>query len=241
MSVFASSVVLFTEGYRPLLKPTAYPSCRVQKLLSPGDHTSLSKGENRVMKTPPGLCIGVLLLSGLAIAQQVSQPPYSTGDVQAFRGDQNTLTTAIQAIQQSTGGKVVEIRFAPSDVAQAFNTVVVQSGQAQFMRVAVPSKKVDKISAKVTPDWMLKWQQRAEVKAALDAKVSLSDAIRAAQRSAGAPAIAAGIARSASNPDGSVHAYNVLLLLAGGSVGRLAIDSTNGELLADPQALEGWP
>jgi hypothetical protein len=49
--------------------------------------------------------------------------------------------------------------------------------------------------------------------------------------------MAAGIARSASNPDSDVHAYN-LLLNRGGSM--VAIDSSAGEVISDPSALTSF-
>ena len=69
------------------------------------------------------------------------------------------------------------------------------------------------------------------------ATVSLSNAIRTAEQSNnGAPAAAAGIARSASNPDSDVHAYTVLLDDAG-RVQSVSSTCLRGEVIADPSAL----
>ena len=54
------------------------------------------------------------------------------------------------------------------------------------------------------------------------------------------PAIAAGIARSAANPDTSVHAWNVLID-NNGVAKRVAVDDATGQIIGDPQALAGWP
>jgi hypothetical protein len=68
------------------------------------------------------------------------------------------------------------------------------------------------------------------------ASVSLSAAVLTAERSKNAPAVAAGIARSASNPTSEVQAYNVMLDMDG-SARRVAVDDSSGEVISDPSAL----
>jgi uncharacterized membrane protein YkoI len=188
-----------------------------------------------------GLCIGLLHMPCLTLAQAVSQSPstrYAAADIAAFHGSQNTLTNAIHDIQQSTGGKVVEIRFAQHNAQPGFHTVVAKGGQVEFARFDQASRSVTQIETR--PDWMLKWEQRTDVRLAKNPAVSLAQAIQTAEASKNAPAIAAGIARSASDPDSDVHAYNVLIDAAG-SVSRVAVDSATGEIIANPGSLEGWP
>jgi uncharacterized membrane protein YkoI len=195
--------------------------------------------ESCVMKnlTAATFCAGVLYFSGVLLAQTVSQAPsYPAADVGAFHGDQKTLTSAIRTIQQSTGGKVVEIRFA--DGPPSFHAAVAHGGNVQFVLLDQSSGKVAPVSSR--PDWALKWQQKTAVKLAKSATVSLSQAIATAEGFKHAPAIAAGIARSASDPTSEVHAYNVLLV-DGGSVKRIAVDSSTGQIIQDPGALESWP
>jgi uncharacterized membrane protein YkoI len=186
-----------------------------------------------------GLCIGALCLPCVIPAQTVSQAPsYPAADIAAFHGNQKTLTSAIQKVEQSTGGKVVEIRFAVYNGALGYHTVVAKAGQVQFAFLDHSSKKV--VTVDTSPDWTLKWQQRSDVQLAENARISLSQAITTAETSKSAPAIAAGIARSASNPASNVHAYNVLLD-NGGSPRRVAVDSSTGEIIEDPQSLQAWP
>lgn len=86
---------------------------------------------------------------------------------------------------------------------------------------------------------MLGWRSRADVHFVERARVSLASAIRTAEKSQhGAPALAAGIARSASNPDSGVHAYTVLLDVDG-AVRSVSIDDSTGEVIANPGALTG--
>jgi uncharacterized membrane protein YkoI len=194
-----------------------------------------------VMKnlTATGLCIGVLWLPCVILAQTVSQAPsYPAADIAAFHGNQKTLPSAIQKVQQTTGGKVIEIRFAVSNGAPGFHAVIAKGGQVQFAFLDHSSKKV--VAVNTGPDWALKWQQRTDLQLAESARIPLSQAITTAETSKSAPAVAAGIARSASNPTSSVHAYNVLVK-DGESVKRVAVDSLTGEIINDPQALESWP
>jgi uncharacterized membrane protein YkoI len=189
--------------------------------------------------TATSLCVSALCLSCVVLAQTVSQSlNYPSADAAAFHGNQKTLTTAIQTIQQSTGGKVVEIRFAVHNGTPGFHTAVEKGGQVQFAFLDQSSGTV--AAGKTQPDWMLKWQQRTDAKLAESAPISLSQAIATAEMSKSAPAIAAGMARSASSAGSNVHAYNVLLD-QGGSIKRVAVDSSTGEIIADPGALETWP
>jgi len=184
-------------------------------------------------------CVAFLGLAFAVAAQdiKVAQPSaYSSADLAAFHGSQNTLTNAISDAQQSTGGTVLEIRFAPLNGKPGFHTVVAKQGQVVFGRLQPPSKQVNQLATQ--PDWMLNWRQRTDVSLADKAKISLSQAIRTAESEAGAPAVAAGLARSASEI--SVHAYNVLLD-QGGTTKRIAIDSNSGEVIQNPSQLANYP
>jgi hypothetical protein len=69
------------------------------------------------------------------------------------------------------------------------------------------------------------------------AKVSLGDAIRTAEASqGGAPAVVAGIARSAAKAETDVHAYMVGIL-KNGTLKRVAVDSQTGLVIEESSAL----
>ena len=184
---------------------------------------------------------GLLLFAALAGAQGVAQPGYSEAGVANFHGDQNSLIHAIHAIQQSTGGRVIEIRYTDSGGVPGYHAVLVKHRRIQFMRIGELSSNAVAIDVSSRPVWMLKWRGKADVHFAEHAKVHLAQAIRTAEQAHnGAPAIAAGIARSASDPGSDVHAYNVLLDVDGG-VQRVAVDDSTGQIIADPGALADWP
>jgi len=191
-----------------------------------------------MMKTIPFLlCVCLLPLTNVVLAQSVAQPNSMKGDISAFHGNQNTLVNAIAAIEQSTGGKVLDIRFSNANGMPGYHAVIVKAGQVQFFHIEEVSKHIVELDASSKPVWMLSWRGKADVRAAKQATVSLSNGIRTAEQSQnGAPAMAGGIARSASNPESDVHAYTVLLNV-GGSVQSVSVDSSSGQVISDPSTL----
>jgi hypothetical protein len=182
---------------------------------------------------------GMLPLTGAAIAQGVAQSHYLKGDISGFHGTQDTLINSIRVIERSTGGTVTEIRFSRANGLPGYHAVVAKGGSIEFIYIQEKSANVVQIDASSGPVWMLKWRDRSEVHFAEKAKVTLSAAILTAELSTkgnGAPAVAAGIARSASNPTAEVQAYNVMLDI-NGNAHRVAVDDSTGEVISDPSAL----
>lgn len=185
------------------------------------------------------LSIVALQLPGVVMAQRVAiaEPGrYPSADLAAFHGNQMTLTNAIATVEHSTGGQVIEIRFLEYNGKPGFHTVVLKSGQVEFDRLQLPSNQVIQLTDR--PEWMLKCQQKAELRQAATANVSLAQAIHTAEKAQGAPAVAAGIAHMPSTSE--VHAYNVMLDSAG-SLARIAVDNSTGEVIVDLQGYEQWP
>jgi uncharacterized membrane protein YkoI len=184
------------------------------------------------------LCLCALTLANAATAQ-VSQSS-TLADISAFHGDQGTLIQAIGKIEQSTGGKVVDIRFTPTQGAPGFHAAVVKGGKVSFVHLQQGSQQVTPVDASSGANWMQNWRAKADVHFAEAAPVPLVTAIRSAEQAHnGAPAAAAGIARSASNPESDVHAYNVILN-EGGRAKRVAVDDATGEIISDPGALTSY-
>lgn len=193
------------------------------------------------------VCAGVLPFASTALAQSVAQPDTVNGDLGAFRGDKNTLVNMLHTLEQSTGGQVIDIRFSDRGGTAVYRAVVwkgaakggAKGGDVQFYQIQAQSGKVAPIDTKDTPVWMLNWRGKADVHFARQATVSLESAIRTAeQQHNGAPAVAAGIARSASNPESDVHAYTVLLTV-GGRAKSVSVDDSTGQVIEDPRALTG--
>jgi hypothetical protein len=176
----------------------------------------------------------------VALAQQVAQPAYEQDDISSFHGNADSLPSAIGKIERATGGKVIEIRFS-SHGTLGYHVVVAKGGEIKFMHLEAVSGKLTPIQENTLPVAMLKWRGKADVHFAETAKVPLADAIDTAELADDhSPAIAAGIAQSASNPDSDVHAYNILTVRHG-TTRRRAVDSVTGQVIADPSALADWP
>jgi hypothetical protein len=177
-------------------------------------------------------------------AQTLTVNPNLVIDVTGFSGDANALPTAVSKIEaQPQGFRVAAIAYNNPTGTPGYGVVLVQpQGQGQdpkvrLMRLERPEGQAVEIKEATPPAWMTNWriQKRADIVAT--SKVSLADAIRTAEASKqGAPAVVAGIARSASNPTSDVHAYMVGIL-KNGELQKVAVDSETGLVIANPEAL----
>lgn len=189
--------------------------------------------------------LSLIVAAGLSVAapvlaQSVAMPAHPDINVSGFSGDPGALPAAISAIESVTGGRVVEIRYNNVSGAPGFDVVVASGARVNFQRFTKPTEDLITFADKTEPSWMLKWPARKDVSLVRTAKVSLPDAIRAAEAANGnAPAVAAGMAQSATDADTSVKAYNVALI-KDGRLRRVAVDSETGMVIADPSVLAAW-
>lgn len=204
------------------------------------------KMSNRAWVRAP-MCVFAVTLattcfaSGSSVAQPVAQSPYTHGHLAGFGGDPTALPRAIRNIERN-GGRVMEIRFDSSLGHPGYDVVVERGDHVDFVRLAEPEAGLVVASTSAEPAWMLGWRGRRDVKIVQQADIGLAKAVRVAEsQNGGAPAVAAGIAVSASNASNSVPAYNVLLEMPDSRVRRVAVDSRTGLVIADPQALSNWP
>ncbi|MHB8283073.1 MAG: hypothetical protein ACYDD1_00165 [Caulobacteraceae bacterium] len=121
-----------------------------------------------------------------------------------------------------------------------FHVVMEKSGQCTFVHVDAQDGRLVTIASETAPDLILSWNERAQLKYDRMKSVSLVQAIRTAEAANyRAPAVAAGIARSVSDPEAAVHAYNVILDAASSTM-RVAINGVTGQIIADPSTLSEW-
>jgi hypothetical protein len=181
-----------------------------------------------------------LAVSAPAVAQSVAMPANPDINVAGFSGDPGALPAAINAIEAASGGKVVEIRYNNVAGAPGYDVVVAKGSQISFMRFSKPGQGLVAHTDETKPAWMLNWPARKDVSLVRTASVKLPDAIRAAEAANGnAPAVAAGMAESAISAATSVKAYNVAIVKNGG-LRRVAVNSADGSVIADPSALANW-
>ncbi len=192
------------------------------------------------------LVVALAAATSLAIAtptsaQNVGLRSFPRVDLAGFSGDANALPTAVTNIEKTTGGRVIEIRYNNVSGVPGYDVVLAKGSDVTFLRFSRPETGAVQLTGKTVPDWMLNWTSKKNTSLGESAKVRLADAIRAAEADRqGAPAVAAGIARSAAEGDADVHAYNVLISSGGGGQRRVAVDTQTGQVIADPSALADW-
>jgi hypothetical protein len=146
------------------------------------------------------------------------------------------LTDAIAAIEETTGGKVLEIRFHNDPVAVDYDAVVGKGPVISHVHIAAaPEHKVAVIAETNVPVWMVNWVLRADMASIQKAKLSLTEAVRKAQQMTAAPAVDAGIAKPLT-ADNAVLAYNIEVV-KNGKPQRVVIDAQTGDRIANPDAL----
>jgi hypothetical protein len=174
----------------------------------------------------------LLVAGGVADAQVLAQPPSLHGHLAGFGGDPAQLLRAVAALERH-GARVVEIRFDSRLGHPAYDAVVELRGKARVVRLARDGAEIRLLKQTDEPRWMLGRRVRADLSRAAHAEVGLAAAVRAAEDdSAGAPAVAAGIAPLASDPVRPAPAYNVLLMRPDGRLERVAVDARTRLVIA---------
>jgi uncharacterized membrane protein YkoI len=171
-----------------------------------------------------------------AADQDTGSSSYTNADYSGVTSD--TLSRAVEAIEKDTGGRVLEIRLLHTNPI-AYAAVIAKGQELANVSVTPINPHVVALSAQETPQWMLDWQLRADMHDIHKTTLSSADAIRAAERATGAPAIDAGLAKPLS-ADNAVLAYNIEVL-KDGVPHRVAIDARTGQQIEDPEAvLSPW-
>ena len=159
-------------------------------------------------------------------------------DVTGFSGDPKTLPDAVTHIESLNGGRVAAVTFNNVAGTPGYTVIVLKGSDVRFWRLDNPTSQAVELSGASVPSWMLTWRNQRRAAAVKVAKVSLADAIRTAEASQqGAPAVVAGIARSASKPTSNVQAYMVGIL-KDGQLKRVAVNSQSGARIENPEALD---
>ena len=149
--------------------------------------------------------IGSLAAAAPSLAQTLKVNQDISIDVTGFSGDPKILSDMVTKIESLNGGRVAAITFDNVAGAPGYTAIVLNGSDVRFWRLDNPTSDVVELIGASIPSWMLNWKAQRRATAVKVAKVSLADAIRTAEASQrGAPAVVAGIARSASNPTSDV-------------------------------------
>ena len=149
--------------------------------------------------------------------------------------EMGALAHAAGALEDSTGGKVLEIRLADETGVAAFEAAVSKGDAVVYLRIAAVSDDVTEIKVSELPPWLLNYKLEAYMRSIEKAQVPLGDAIMKAEVHAAAPAIGAGLAKPLSGTT-AVLAYFVETI-NGGKRELLAVDARSGVFIANPDAL----
>lgn len=182
--------------------------------------------------------VGSLAAATPSLAQTLKVNQNLSIDVTGFSGDPNILPDLVTHIEALNGGRVAAIAFHNVAGAPGYAAIVLKDSDVRFWRLDSPTSDTVELTGASVPSWMLNWRNQRRAAAVKDAKVSLAEAIRTAEASQqGAPAVVAGIARSASNPTSDVQAYMVGIL-KDGRLKRVAVNSQSGSPIQNPEALD---
>lgn len=159
-------------------------------------------------------------------------------DVAGFSGDPKILPDAVTNIESLGGGRVAAITYNNVAGTPGYAAIVLKGSEVRYWRLDKPAGQPVELTGASIPTWMLTWRNQRRVAVLAAAKVSLADAIRTAEASKdGAPAVVAGIARSAGKPTSNVHAY-MIGILKNGDLQSVAVNSETGRRIQNPEALE---
>ncbi|KQW66502.1 hypothetical protein ASE17_05410 [Phenylobacterium sp. Root77] len=182
--------------------------------------------------------VSSLAAAAPSLAQTLKVNQNLSIDVTGFSGDPKILPDMVTNIEALNGGRVAAITYDNVAGAPGYSAIVLKGEEVRFWRLDNPTSQAVELIGASVPAWMLTWRNQRRASAVKAAKVSLADAIRTAEASEkGAPAVVAGIARSASNPTSEVQAYMVGLL-KDGRLKRVAVDTRSGSPIENPEALE---
>ncbi len=182
--------------------------------------------------------ISSLAVAAPSLAQTLKVNRDISIDVTDFSGDPKILPDIVDKIEALNGGRVAAITFDNVAGAPGYAAIVLNGSDVRFWRLDSPTSDVVELIGASIPSWMLNWKAQRRANAVKVAKVSLADAIRTAEASKkGAPAVVAGIARSAANPTSDVQAY-MIGILKDGRLERVAVNSQSGRPIENPEALD---
>ena len=182
--------------------------------------------------------VSSLAVASPSLAQTLKVNKNLSIDVTGFSGDAKILPDMVTRIESLNGGRVAAITFDNLAGTPGYAVIVLKGADVRFWRLDKPTSQAVELTGTSVPSWMLTWRNQRRADAVKVAKVSLADAIRTAEASQqGAPAVVAGIARSASNPSSDVQAYMVGIL-KDGRLTPVAVNSQSGRPIQNPEALD---
>lgn len=145
------------------------------------------------------------------------------------------LAHATTAMEETMGGKVLEIRLADEKGEPVFEAALKKGQEVIYVRIASSDEDVIQIKASELPSWLASYKLEPYMRSIDKAELPLVEAIGRAERRSAAPAIGAGLAKPLSGSN-AVLAYYVETI-KGSKRELLAVDAKNGAFIENPSEL----
>ena len=174
-------------------------------------------------------------------AHWIAQPPAYRGDLVGFDRDATALPRLVEAAERR-GDRVMKVRYDGLRGHPGYDLVLEDRGRVAGLHVTSPQPSRFRLRRVAGAQRPLDRRDREDARLLTQAPVDLATAIRTAEAASnGAPAVAAGLASSATAARATTVAYNIMLLQPDDRISRIAVDARTGLVITDPQALGGWP
>ena len=147
------------------------------------------------------------------------------------------LAHAARALEESTRGKILEIRLSDEPGDPTFEAAVKQQdgNGLLYMKIVSPTDEITAVEVSELAPWMVSYKLETYMRSVDKAKVPLDRAITQAEKRANAPAVAAGVAKPLSGSN------TVLAWFVETDKGKkrelLAVDAESGAPIANPEDL----
>jgi uncharacterized membrane protein YkoI len=182
-----------------------------------------------------------LLVSGVtafAVPRAIYPRPARTAELAAANAGQGSLNRAISAVEELTGGRVVEIHFDTANGAGHYEATIARNGTMDHAIVNLATRRVAILDQDQAPARTFEFRDKAGAEMIVrSSKVPLPDAVASAEQASRGVAIAAETTRSA---DGYMVVHDIETVRADAMVPVL-VDAKTGQVIADPQPLVGGP
>jgi hypothetical protein len=184
----------------------------------------------------------LLLMASAAVAVAVPKSfhtrPANPAEIDAAKAGQGSLGHAISAVEELTGGHVLEIHFETGNGAGHYDATVSRNGSIDHALVNLATKQVALVDGAQGSVRTFDFKAKADAELIVrSSKVALSDAVTSAELSGRGVAVAA---RTTHSGDGYMVAHDIETV-RGSALQPILVDAKTGLVIQNPQAFAGEP
>jgi hypothetical protein len=184
------------------------------------------------------LLLLVSAAAAVAVPKSFQMHPANSVDIAAAKAGQGSLNHAIAAVEELTGGHVLEIHFETGNGAGYYDATITRNGTVDHALVNLKTKQVAVVDRAQEPARTFDFREKADMEMVVRAsKVALRDAVSSAEQSSRGVAVSARTTRSG---DGYMVAHDVETV-RGETVHPVLVDAKTGLVIMDAQAFAEGP